>query len=811
METQDLNSDEYGEAPEGVSPDLWEEMKRWHMRPSTDFLYQMKRGQQGKNIGLATGSKNLDKHIHGVHQARYYLIGADAKVGKCLGKGTKVIMFDGTLKSVEDLNIGEQLMGPDGTPRNILSTCTGKEQMYWVRQKRGIDYRVNESHILSLVHKPQNRWSTTIIKGQETIEKNKRKRQYTLEKTFELEVKNFSVKEYLDVPNKLLYQGWKSPQGFDHSKNLLHLDPYFLGLWLGDGTTDAVEITNVEPEILYYLYSIPDITVIQKDKVTVRLSTKKVLDQIDPNSMEVVNSFNSVRVAGMKFNIKDEYISRATKTSKIVAGYIWKWRVRYNHLREGLKLYNLLGNKHIPHSYMCGSCNQKLAMIAGLIDSDGYFNPVNGMVEIVQKRKELAEQIVFVIRSLGFYAGINEKTATMKRLDGSVYKCQVFRITFSHCASIPCKVKRKISERYNAIPLTTGIKVEKDIVDDYYGFTIDGDSLFLLEDFTVTHNTTVADCLFIINAWRDAKLKGKPIKIFYCSFEIGKLDKMSRWVSHWVFILFGKRFSSDYILGREEDKMLTKEDEILVLQGYAKVMEMMQDMKFIEDTLHPTKIFEDLIEAHYEKVGNVLRTELTEEQKKKHKKGYVKGFEAHDPDLITMLVIDHLALTGTEMGLDTKHIMDKMSKYAVVLRNIFRTTCVFIQQFSPDLMSLMRAPGKKSENSITPQRLDFGDSKATYRDADVIIGLVKPVNYDFKEYKGYILMSEDAFDSAALGSNFLVCFLIGNRYGNSDRMLPFFVDYLTGTVYDLPLQPHNVLAMEPWYRKAKELKNDLNK
>ena len=50
----------------------------------------------------------------------------------------------------EDVAVGDKLMGDDSTPRNVLSITSGKEQMYWVRQNKAIDYRVNESHILSL-------------------------------------------------------------------------------------------------------------------------------------------------------------------------------------------------------------------------------------------------------------------------------------------------------------------------------------------------------------------------------------------------------------------------------------------------------------------------------------------------------------------------------------------------------------------------------------------------------------------------------------------------------------------------------------
>lgn len=70
--------------------------------------------------------------------------------GKCLGRGTPVIMFDGSIKPVEQINVGDLLMGDDSTPREVLSLCNGIENLYRVVQKNGDPYVVNESHILSL-------------------------------------------------------------------------------------------------------------------------------------------------------------------------------------------------------------------------------------------------------------------------------------------------------------------------------------------------------------------------------------------------------------------------------------------------------------------------------------------------------------------------------------------------------------------------------------------------------------------------------------------------------------------------------------
>jgi len=244
---------------------------------------------------------------------------------------------------------------------------------------------------------------------------------------------------------------------------------------------------------------------------------------------------------------------------------------------------------------------------------------------------------------------------------------------------------------------------------------------------------------------------------------------------------------------------MTKEHTRMVMEAYNEVNLLLKDVVFIEDTVHPTKIFEDLIEAHYEKAGKVIRMELTEEQRKKHRKGFVKGFIPNDPDMITMLFIDHLALTGSEQGLDTKHIMDKMSRYAVVLRNMFHCTIVFIQQFSTDLMSWHRTM-KKTPQAVIPQRIDFGDSKATYRDADVVIGYVKPASFDYAEFMGYKVTGDDG-----LGRYLIMQCLMKNRYGPDGRVFPLFLDGLTGHVYDLPLTPNNPFLMKEWVDKANKI------
>ena len=71
-------------------------------------------------------------------------------VGKCLHPETQIIMFDLTLKKAKDVRVGDRLLGDDGTEREVLSTTSGREEMFEIHQELGEIYVVNKSHILTL-------------------------------------------------------------------------------------------------------------------------------------------------------------------------------------------------------------------------------------------------------------------------------------------------------------------------------------------------------------------------------------------------------------------------------------------------------------------------------------------------------------------------------------------------------------------------------------------------------------------------------------------------------------------------------------
>jgi hypothetical protein len=312
--------------------------------------------------------------------------------------------------------------------------------------------------------------------------------------------------------------------------------------------------------------------------------------------------------------------------------------------------------------------------------------------------------------------------------------------------------------------------------------------------------TTLCDFMYVMSLWMDAKLKGIPIRIVYLSFEISSEQKIARWVSLFIKFLYDRDIPADYIMGRITGMLINDQDEFMIRHAKQYVDTFLQDCELIDGAAHPTWILNHMVKMYEgdKDLGTKgLGTVVRDKPKNKKDPGFIRSFTPHDPRLMTVLVCDHVALAHPEAHATTlKAIIDKLSNYAVMLRNTFGTTIVFLQQFATDLMSTHRA-SKKGDAVIAPQRIDFGDSKYTYRDADVVMGLVAPMMFDHETYKKY--------DIGQLMQYFLACHLMKNRYGPAGWMIPLFINPIAGTFKELPTDPLNGLIMQPWYDEVSRL------
>lgn len=387
--------------------------------------------------------------------------------GKCLGKDTPVMMYDGRIKMVQDIVVGDLIMGDDSTPRTVLSLSRGREMLYDVVPTKGEPYTVNESHILSLrcSHTSDKR----VRKNPEKEDKRKKQR-FMKGNIIDIEVSQF-LRFSKSLRNHLL-KGYRVPIDFPNID--VEIDPYILGYWLGDGHAQKASITSIEEPVISYF-----------KKYALKL--------------------------GLYFR-EEKYAGKCPSYHIHGAGKV------KNSLLHKLRKYNLIQNKHIPHEFLCNSKHNRLQLLAGIIDSDGSQHR-NGY-DIIQKRENLLDDIIYLARTLGFaaYKTVCVKSCMYKgeKKTGTYYRTNI------HGAGtelIPVKCPRKRARARLQIKnvLNYGIRLEKKGVGDYYGFEIDGNRRFVLGDCTVTHNTVCA--LNIVS-----QLKAKTLIVVHKTF------LMNQWI-----------------------------------------------------------------------------------------------------------------------------------------------------------------------------------------------------------------------------------------------------------------------------------------
>ncbi|BCJ61002.1 LAGLIDADG family homing endonuclease [Micromonospora endophytica] len=148
----------------------------------------------------------------------------------------------------------------------------------------------------------------------------------------------------------------------------LPLSPYLLGYWLGDGDSDGPRITVSEDDL-------PDL--------------ERQLD------LEGTRIISRQRTHGRTFRVRFD-----------LGGYATGVRA----LRE----LGVLGNKHIPCTVFRASRRQRLEILQGLVDSDGYIENRTNRVEICFTAARLAQDTVQLIRTLGLYPRMNSVDAVLK-------------------------------------------------------------------------------------------------------------------------------------------------------------------------------------------------------------------------------------------------------------------------------------------------------------------------------------------------------------------------------------------------------------
>lgn len=387
-----------------------------------------------KLIETELGARFIERseEIHGAVVAiiaeQHVLYIGPPGTAKCYGEGTPILMYNGKIKLVEDIQPKDWVMGDDSTPRKVLNLVRGKGKLYKITPIKGDSFIVNEDHILPLVKSGRRIRSHGVTKGYRNEE----------------EFFDVSVKDFLQIKGRERYKLYRT--GVEFAPKQVLIDPYILGLWLGDGNKGNAGITSFDPEII---------------------------EKIEIYAKELQLQVTSSRKG--KYSI--------TRGHQIGGSQAFSF--------QGLlRNYNLIKNKHIPDVYKHNSWEMRLALLAGLIDSDGTKDSRYDGLSYTCTDKRLMEDVIYLCRSLGFAAYRKWSHTTCGDLESTSYRIYIS----GDLSQIPIQVERKKCGERKQIknPLIVGFKIELVGIDDYYGFSLNGNQRHLLGDFTVQHNSALA-------------------------------------------------------------------------------------------------------------------------------------------------------------------------------------------------------------------------------------------------------------------------------------------------------------------------------
>lgn len=388
--------------------------------------------------------------------------------GKCLSPNTLVIMYNGKRKKAKDIKIGDKLLGDDSTIRNVLGITSGTDQMYEITPKKGESFKCNGNHILCLrvseyqsLYYDNNKngyvvtWIENGMRKSKLFSlykyKNKNNAKVSVinfkKKIFKTEkFINISVNDYINKSNDWKQRHYLYRVGVEYNSKIVNLDPYMIGFWLGDGTSTTSEITNQDSTCINYF----------------------------KNNLGQYNCY---------LQYKQKYTYRINGINQKIG----------NHFLNYLKKYNLLNNKHIPDDYLINSRKIRLQVLAGLLDSDGSLNK-NGY-DFIQKNELLFDNVIELVRSLGLtaYKSKITKSCCNNGKSGTYFRCHITG-TYDQLNEIPILIERKKIKFFknHFIPSIIKFTIKKLNVDRYCGFELDGNHKFLLNDYTVSHNSTLS-------------------------------------------------------------------------------------------------------------------------------------------------------------------------------------------------------------------------------------------------------------------------------------------------------------------------------
>lgn len=359
----------------GVQINFTQEMLEEYVKCKNDPLYFVENYM--KIVHVDEGLVNFEmfdyqkEMLEHIDDNRYSILLTARQIGKALDIETPILTPNG-FKKLKELNVGDYIFDRKGNETKIsyITDTMYERDCYEIEFDNGEVITADGEHIWKISQ--TGNWKD---------------REYDLT-TNEL-IEHFNHFENLrKAGNKTgrLYVNITEPIEFEEQD--ISIDPYVLGLWLGDGDSSGGRITMSKDDFNEY-------------------------KEIIGNNFFYLNDYSED-----KRNLN-------TVSSKV------------ENLCYSLNEESIKNNKHIPDNYIFNTIENRLELIRGLMDSDGYCSK-NGRCEFYQKDESFIDSVRFILSSLGI------KTRKRNKIvNGEVYYMLWFTSPKFNVFKLPRKLERQ--------------------------------------------------------------------------------------------------------------------------------------------------------------------------------------------------------------------------------------------------------------------------------------------------------------------------------------------------------------------------------
>ncbi|WP_344007797.1 DnaB-like helicase N-terminal domain-containing protein, partial [Isoptericola halotolerans] len=385
-------------------------------------------GNRGEGMtGVPTGFADLDRLTNGLHPGQMIVVAARPAMGKALALDTPLPTPTGWT-TMGDVAVGDELIAADGTPTRVVratEVMTGRPC-----------YEVVFDDGTTIVADAWHEWATST-----RAQRRKVRAGTTPESTIHTTEEILASLRCATADGRANHSvATTAPLQFPEAD--LPLDPYVLGVWLGDGHAASARFTSEDPEIAMRIEGLGYVVGERKSSPGAARLYQIQLHADEPNAERAcvvcgatfLPRTSQVKTCGRSCGGRAKTVSAPTAppTCPDCGGRSSGHR-RCMECHQGrgsvagiLRALGVLGSKHIPNAYLRASEAQRRALLAGLLDTDGTVNRT-GSPQIALTDRRLAENVRELIHSLGYRTGWWEKKVAGRRAESST----AFTVTFT--------------------------------------------------------------------------------------------------------------------------------------------------------------------------------------------------------------------------------------------------------------------------------------------------------------------------------------------------------------------------------------------